>query len=216
VYVATATCQGTIEVGVTQDTGKHWTTHTVTEDVTTNNFSPVPVAVDEEGTVYVSWVGEAGQLYYAFSEDPSEGFSQPRQIEPSPLSSTALPTATALDPGRVAIGYLATPDGNQSYPDEVPDDAEWTLHATVLADADTEDPSTATARAGPSDAVMHEGPCSFDGGRCGAVKDYIDVDRNAKGRIYVTGVLSNGEGVLGVQTGGPWLVNGNGSTGGTR
>jgi len=216
VYVATATCQGTIEVGVTQDTGQHWTTHTVAEDIITTNFSPVPVAVDEAGTVYVAWVGEAGHLYYAFSDDPSKGFSTPRQVEPSPLSSTALPTATALDPGRMAIGYLATPDGNQSYPDEVPDDAGWTLHATVLsdADADTADPTTSTARAGSQDAVMHEGPCSFDGGRCGAVKDYIDVDHDAEGRIYVTGVLSDGAGVLGVQTGGQRLAAENGSMGG--
>jgi hypothetical protein len=130
------------------------------------------VAVDEAGTVYAVWVDEIDHnVYYAFSIDEGQSWSDVRQINGNEANSNVFPWAQAGDPGKLAVAWY----GSSSHLDsdfmpswynnrQAATAFPWFGYASLITNASTASPSFAQQKF--TDQPMHYGQICNQGLGC--------------------------------------------------
>jgi hypothetical protein len=195
-YSVKPRCEG-VAVAVSTDSGATWGEPVLIEDSTMDQAlaSMTDAAVDAAGNAYLTWVGEDGRAYYAFSADDGQTWSGARAVSPPAVQASVFPVVVAGDAGRVAFGYLGTAADASKWASRSAQDADdkaaWHLYLTFLENGTAETPAFVTVQATPDEDPVQIGCIWQSGGSnpCRNLADFIDmVERD--GRVYV--VYSDG------------------------
>ncbi len=99
------------------------------------------VAVDREGTVYLTWsVRQDGGIHvvYAYSKDGARTWSDPIRVTPEGVTAV-FPWIVVGDPGRIAISYFRAEGVFTG--EQAPAHAEWFPAISIGSHAHTDEPS---------------------------------------------------------------------------
>ena len=167
-------------LAISRDEGATWEVVAVSQGGT-NGDHEAAVGVDDDGTVYYSWVGEDRLPYLAYSTDGGEQWSPPVGIAPPGVVEANLPGLAVSPDGRVAVTYMASRDApadQRSYLD-----ATWAAYVTVTEDATVRNPLFASAWFGSRTDPLVRGKCGP--GRCQVELDFIDVQFDSRGAAWI-------------------------------
>jgi hypothetical protein len=138
------------------------------------------IAADAAGNLYYVWWDQKYLLpYLAVSRDHGQSWSRPRMIAPPGVKQVNLVSIGAGRDGRIAVSFVASPDGST-----------WSLWTVLSTDALGADPTflaSITNPGGPTDPV-HRGACQ---GACAGMLDYLGepaVAPDAHGTVWVAAV----------------------------
>lgn len=207
-YLPHVAC-GEVVVHTSADDGGSWTRRVVDDSLGSYRGShEARVAVDDGGTVYVTWIADDGIPRLSRSSDRGGSWSDPIQIAPDSLRRARFPAIVAGAEGRIAVQYLGTAAGGTWYP-----------YLGFTVDGRDDAPTFATVRATLDGDPLAVGDCQD---RCDGVGDFLDLALDPdSGRVRVALVDATepfprldglpggpppiGRGVVAVQTGGPSL-----------
>jgi hypothetical protein len=131
------------------------------------------VGVDSNGTLYFAWVAYDRLLYMTRSFDRGLTWDKPRQVGLPGLTETTHVQLAAGGKGKIGFVYYGTKNGPAIPWTDGYEETTWDPYMAVSYDADSADPTFATAQMDtPGDpAVRHQcGPV-----RCDGLYDYIDI-----------------------------------------
>jgi len=162
-----------VEVATSTDEGSTWTTHVVAHNSNGEiQVWPTSVAAGPDGSVHVAW-SDNHTAFTSVSHDAGATWSPPRQVNQSPVLTTAYPTVAVGPDGHVDIAFYGTTtagDTNDRTALGTPGDpaaAPWRLYLARSADGGGS--FTQYALGG----VIHTGELCTQGAACKA-----DGDRN--------------------------------------
>ncbi|MDY7083064.1 MAG: sialidase family protein, partial [Halobacteria archaeon] len=90
-------------------------------------FEPIPIShvleIDDEGTMYLVWVGFNERLHVAYSEDKGKSWSDPIRVTPKSVTSAIHPSIAVKENGHIAVSYVGSKDRSMynAYLAEIPD-----------------------------------------------------------------------------------------------
>ncbi|MDQ6748659.1 MAG: glycoside hydrolase [Candidatus Dormibacteraeota bacterium] len=161
------------------------------------------LALDQAGTVYVSWAGNAesnerSDVSYAYSSDRGKHWSGPRLVAAG--GANILPVVAAGDPGTLDIAWysaaagtkvaLAPPDAGQPVPR-----VDWNVEFAQVRGADSAAPSVLRSRV--SQRPVHHGTVCVEGSNACAplthsnkrvdrtLRDFMSIAIGPTGEAYV-------------------------------
>ena len=189
---------------VSKDNGFSWFERTMGEDVNTPNpRKNSEVSTDTASNAYHVWTGADEGVYMSRSTDSGETWEQESiRISPAGVISSVFPQTDAGDPGRIAITYLGSENGemlNQSDIDGnpwdgnahyAPNNATYHLYITYSLNALDDEPIFHTYRV-TDDPVqrgsicLNSGDCRDIGGSNRNLLDFNDLHIDREGRVYV-------------------------------
>jgi hypothetical protein len=165
------------------------------------------VAIDAAGNAYYVFIS-GGQLYLAASpisdkrNDPRQGgrpgtyWTPETQINPPAIQSTAFPEVTAGADGRIAVGYMGSPDCAVGKSDNCAPSSHWNAYVDFISDATQlwTGGTTAIQVAQVNHRVAHLGSVCTSGTTCSgdrSLLDMMDVGYDASGRVAVVYMDNN-------------------------
>lgn len=189
---------------VSKDNGFSWSERYMGEDVgTPNPRKNSEVSADTASNAYHVWTGADEGIYMSRSMDSGETWEQESiRVSPVEVISSVFPQTDAGDPGRIAITYLGSENGemlNQSDIDGnpwdgnahyAPNNATYHLYITFSLNALDDEPVFHTYRV-TDDPVqvgsicLNSGDCRDIGGSNRNLLDFNDLHIDREGRVYV-------------------------------
>lgn len=138
------------------------------------------MAFDATGRVYYAWLAGDHRIHLVHSDDAGASWSPPTIVSPPEVRAANLPSIVAGDDGRLAVLYMGTTqDLGQKESDP---ELTWGGYISVSHDAANATATWATVRANPQGDVLKRGYCSE--GRCGLVRDFLDIAVAPDGSVY--------------------------------
>ncbi len=194
------------------------------------------VAVDREGTVYVTWVTKSRRAVLTVSKDGGKTWREPLDVNPPGIHGASLPNIDVGEPGRIAMTFMggttpahAGPPARAGQPAlEARSDAfmrqeelTWNAYMVISPNATNDSPVFYAATVNDPADPFWRGAC--DTQRCGNIGDFLDVEITPDGTPVAALVdscptdggktctgfdvhLPRGEAVMGQLVGGPPLV----------
>lgn len=175
-------------VFITQDDGLSWSKVQVAKDVLaqggTAGADPT-IAIDQKGNAYYVYQRTDGRLAMSYSTDHGAKWSTPVDITAPGLTIGNLPALAAGNDGALALVYYGSnvTGGANATPEDVKN-STWNGYLATITDAATPTPTVTTARVNPANDPLFRGDCGV--GRCGSVRDFIDVAVDGDGRPWAT------------------------------
>ena len=95
-------------LAISRDEGLTWERGLVVKKVGAGNLGDVDpsVAVDKQGNIFYSWIGNDRLPYLATSKDGGKTWSKPMMIAPPGVNEANLPSIVLGGNGKVAIAYM--------------------------------------------------------------------------------------------------------------
>ncbi len=188
IYVPARHCPGPL-VAYSYDNGRTWANVTVGEEAGVPEWQKNPeLAIDNEGNLYLTWVGKDNRLYLSVSRDRAQTWTQAAPLAPPHVQSVAFPTAVAGSAGRVGFAYLGTEDSNATAW-EVANETRWHIYYTYTLDALDAQPTFVTVRGTPDADPVQRGSICINSGACQDgnrnLLDFIDMTTDPDGRVYI-------------------------------
>ncbi len=182
VYRGNPSCDGPA-VYRSLDGGSIWTEHTITTEVGMQDgwhAHEVAAAVDDEGNVHATWIGNDLFPWYAYSRDQGGTWSDPMMVAAPGVKETGFPTIFAGSEGRVVVGYI----GEVNDIETNASNSGWSGYMAIMTDAFAEHPLiTSVAVNHPDDPLDITSDCGNV--RCGGFGDFIDVEIDDEGRPWI-------------------------------
>ncbi|HJR44930.1 MAG TPA: sialidase family protein [Actinomycetota bacterium] len=208
-------------LGISKDEGLTWEPVQVASNTTERLGSDTSVAVDRKGNLYYAYETQNQELYLVTSRDGGKTWSKPMMVAHPAVEEVTLPTLDVGDPGKVAIGYVATEDSpfDKCEPDCTSAHyakTEWNGYITITSDVFANDPLFFSSTANDPDDPIYRGRCDFTT-RCGPLLDFMDIEISPDGTAYAamvdactlvcvkTGPASGSDAIVGRLVGGPKL-----------
>ena len=208
-------------LGISKDEGLTWEQVQVASNTTEPLGSDTSVAVDDKGNLYYTYETAKQELYLVTSRDGGKTWSRPLMVGHPSVEEVTLPTLDVGDPGKVAIGYVATEDSpfDKCQPDCTSADyakTEWNGYITITSNVFAKDPLFFSATANDPDDPIYRGRCDFST-RCGPLLDFMDIEISPDGTPYAamvdactlvcakSGAASGSDAIVGRLVGGPKL-----------
>ena len=187
-----------------KDNGFTWQTRTMGDDTgTPNPRKNSEVATDSESNAYHIWTGYDQGVYMSRSIDSGITWEQDSlRVSPIEVISSTFPQIDAGDPGRIAITYLGSENGEEIGQTDL-DGAEWDgnphyansnvsyhLYVTYSLNALDAEPIFHTVRV-TDDPVqvgaicLNSGDCRDIGGSNRNLLDFNDLHIDREGRAYI-------------------------------
>ncbi len=174
------------------DGGISWTEHPLPTESSgtaeTWNFEEAQVFADEEDNVHAMWMGLDNMPYYSYSTDEAETWSNPLMIAPPiGLNGTGFPVIAAGGSGQVAMGYIGTYNGGDT----------WNGYLSVIQDAFSDQVMITTVQLNGHDDPLENNfqACGYE--RCGGFGDFNDIIVDQHGRVWF-GLAHNVAGEIGI------------------
>lgn len=198
-------------IAISEDSGTTWSRVKVSDMAVSD--AHLSVASDTAGNLYYVWWDAAKRLpYLSISTDHGRTWGPPMMIAPPGVTETNFPVISAGAPGRIAVNFPSSTDGDRSGSTR-----PWNQHVVVSANALSDDPIFLSAIANPPADPIHRGNCD---GRCAGLWDFQDIVISAQGEAWAAAsddcvgdcvtkgaatALHVGEGIAIRQVGGPKL-----------
>jgi uncharacterized repeat protein (TIGR01451 family) len=151
-----------------------------------------PLVLDTAGNLWQAWT-DTHQAYVSYSLDRGQTWHAPIPVSTPGIQQTDFVWLTVGDPGRVAVVFYGTTDGERdpSVPAYGGQNALWHAYASISTNALAADPAFTQVQA--SEHVMHRGPIC-NGGFPGcllqnsdrSMADFFMVDKDPQGRMYIS------------------------------
>lgn len=194
-YIPKRDCNGTI-VAASADNGLTWTQVKLGQDVgATTHRKNTELAVDAENNVYVVWPGKDNRLYLSVSRDHGRTWSASLLASPPEVTTTTMPSIVAGGAGRIGFAYYGVLHGNGKIPECVGNDETWDVYVAWSLNALDPNPEFVTTRANDASDPVQIGGISTNSGPPPSTEkdckyrrnllDFIDMTRDAEGRVYV-------------------------------
>tara|TARA_Y100001935_G_scaffold96108_2_gene79914 strand:- start:10980 stop:12422 length:1443 start_codon:yes stop_codon:yes gene_type:complete len=174
------------------DGGISWSEHPLPTESSgtaeTWNFEEAQVFADEEDNVHAMWMGLDNMPYYSYSTDEAETWSAPLMIAPPiGLNGTGFPVIAAGGSGQVAMGYIGTYNGGDT----------WNGYLSVIQDAFSDHVMITTVQLNDHDDPLENNfqACGYE--RCGGFGDFNDIIVDQHGRVWF-GLAHNVAGEIGI------------------
>mgnify|MGYP000010998540 FL=1 len=174
------------------DGGISWTEHPLPTESSgtaeTWNFEEAQVFADEDDNVHAMWMGLDNMPYYSYSTDEAETWSTPLMIAPPiGLNGTGFPVIAAGGPGQVAMGYIGTYNGGDT----------WNGYLSVIQDAFSDQVMITTVQLNEHNDPLEDSfqACGYE--RCGGFGDFNDIIVDQHGRVWF-GLAHNVAGEIGI------------------
>ena len=174
------------------DGGISWSEHPLPTESSgtaeTWNFEEAQVFADEEDNVHAMWMGLDNMPYYSYSTDEAETWSNPLMIAPPiGLNGTGFPVIAAGGSGQVAMGYIGTYNGGDT----------WNGYLSVIQDAFSDQVMITTVQLNGHDDPLENNfqACGYE--RCGGFGDFNDIIVDQHGRVWF-GLAHNVAGEIGI------------------
>jgi uncharacterized repeat protein (TIGR01451 family) len=165
------------------------------------------IGIDDSGNAYLTFVF-GGQLYLSASpisdprNDPRQGgrpgtfWTPEAQVNPPSIHSTAFPEVTAGAGGRIAVGYMGSPDCAVGKSDNCATSSHWNTYVDVIQDATQlwKGGTTNIQVAQVNHRVAHLGTVCTSGTTCSgdrSLLDMMDIGYDSTGRIGVVYMDNN-------------------------
>lgn len=185
-------------VYVTEDDGLTWTKKVVAETIMDGH--ELALAIDEENGLYGVWTGTDGLVYYAYSVDAGDTWSEPKPVSAPGVTATMFTAAAALGKGKLAFAYVGSTveggyegkgTGNPGIAGDLLgqpplpewDNATWDGYLGVMTGADTDAPVLQTVTVNDPADPLARGLCGRT--RCHGMNDFIDMVVDLEGRPWV-------------------------------
>ena len=189
---------------ISKDNGLSWDTRTMGEDVgTPNPRKNSEVGTDTDSNAYHIWTGADSGVYMSRSIDSGDSWEQESiRISPANVISSTFPQIDVGDPGRIAITYLGSEDGDaigeldidggswDGNPHYATENVSYYLYITYSLNALDENPIFHTYRVSPDPVqigaiCLNSGDCRDIGGSNRNLLDFNDLHIDREGRVYV-------------------------------
>ncbi len=189
---------------ISKDNGLSWDTRTMGEDVgTPNPRKNSEVGTDTDSNAYHIWTGADSGVYLSRSIDSGDSWEQESiRISPANVISSTFPQIDVGDPGRIAITYLGSEDGDaigeldidgeawDGNPHYATENVSYYLYITYSLNALDENPIFHTYRVSPDPVqigaiCLNSGDCRDIGGSNRNLLDFNDLHIDREGRVYV-------------------------------
>ena len=189
---------------ISKDNGLSWDTRTMGEDVgTPNPRKNSEVGTDTDSNAYHIWTGADSGVYMSRSIDSGDSWEQESiRISPANVISSTFPQIDVGDPGRIAITYLGSEDGDAigeldidggewgGNPHYATENVSYYLYITYSLNALDENPIFHTYRVSPDPVqigaiCLNSGDCRDIGGSNRNLLDFNDLHIDREGRVYV-------------------------------
>lgn len=189
---------------ISKDNGLSWDTRTMGEDVgTPNPRKNSEVGTDTDSNAYHIWTGADSGVYMSRSTDSGGSWEQESiRISPANIISSTFPQIDVGDPGRIAITYLGSEDGDaigeldidgvdwDGNPHYATEYVSYYLYITYSLNALDENPVFHTYRVSPDPVqigaiCLNSGDCRDIGGSNRNLLDFNDLHIDRDGRVYV-------------------------------
>ena len=189
---------------ISKDNGFSWETRTMGEDVgTPNPRKNSEVGTDTDSNAYHIWTGADSGVYMSRSIDSGDSWEQESiRISPANVISSTFPQIDVGDPGRIAITYLGSEDGDaigeldidgvewDGNPHYATENVSYYLYITYSLNALDENPVFHTYRVSPDPVqigaiCLNSGDCRDIGGSNRNLLDFNDLHIDRDGRVYV-------------------------------
>jgi hypothetical protein len=174
------------------DGGISWSEHPLPTESSgtaeTWNFEEAQVFADEDDNVHAMWMGLDNMPYYSYSTDEAETWSNPLMIAPPiGLNGTGFPVIAAGGSGQVAMGYIGTYNGGDT----------WNGYLSVIQDAFSDQVMITTVQLNEHDDPLENNfqACGYE--RCGGFGDFNDIIVDQHGRVWF-GLAHNVAGEIGI------------------
>ena len=174
------------------DGGISWSEHPLPTESSgtaeTWNFEEAQVFADEDDNVHAMWMGLDNMPYYSYSTDEAETWSNPLMIAPPiGLNGTGFPVIAAGGSGQVAMGYIGTYNGGDT----------WNGYLSVIQDAFSDQVMITTVQLNEHDDPLENNfqACGYE--RCGGFGDFNDIIVDRHGRVWF-GLAHNVAGEIGI------------------
>lgn len=188
-----------------KDNGLTWQTTTVGADVgTPNPRKNAEIATDTESNAYQTWIGADNRVYLSRSTDSGSSWdSVSIPVSPEAVISSTFPHIDAGTPGRIAIAYLGSEDGDLlgtpdideeawgGNPHYAPRTTQYHMYVTYSLNALNETPIFKTVRVSEDPVqvgsiCISSGDCrSDDGGSNRNLLDFNDLHFDNEGRVFI-------------------------------
>ena len=206
IYRGNPSCDGPA-VYRSVDGGSTWTEHTITSEMgmhpALQHAHEVATAVDDEGNLYAAWIADDYMIWYSYSRDQGDSWSNPMMIAAPGVTETGFPTIFAGSEGRVVIGYIGEVNDAGTNATNI----GWSGYMAIMTDAFAETPLiTSVAVNDPDDPLDITSDCGAR--RCGGFGDFIDVELDDQGRPWIAlahNTAGSDEAIIGTITEGPSL-----------
>ncbi|HLE97046.1 MAG TPA: sialidase family protein, partial [Candidatus Thermoplasmatota archaeon] len=173
-------------LGRSRDSGLTWEVVAGPTDVLGTSAAP-EVGFAADGTMFLAWQDPDYVTWLARSADLGDSWEGPWRVSPPDLTLTYFSALGVTPDGRVALGFVGTPNEADS-PDEAPDETRWHLFVATSDDAGAETPSFLVRQATPPDDPVQIGPICLGGAGCDGSRnllDFIDGAIAPDGTFYV-------------------------------
>jgi uncharacterized repeat protein (TIGR01451 family) len=150
-----------------------------------------PLVMDTAGNLWQAWT-DTRKAYVSYSLDRGQTWHAPIQVSHPGLQQTDFVWLTVGDPGRVAVVFYGTTDGERdpSVPAYGGPNALWHAYASISTNALAASPTFTQVQA--DEHVMHRGPIC-NGGFPGcllqnsdrSMADFFMVDKDPQGRPFI-------------------------------
>lgn len=185
-YVPHGTCDG-VDVMISADAFETWDTVSINDVGSLDDFAFDPgVAVDEDGTAFLTWQGAGALLHLATSADGGSTWTAPEVVSPANVRATVYSSITAISPGRVAVAYAGTDADPSTWEQRAssfaPEETVWHLYVTIV-----EGGVPTTTRLTSDDDPLQIGCIWMRGGQsdCRNLYDFITIVHR-DGTLYLT------------------------------
>jgi uncharacterized repeat protein (TIGR01451 family) len=170
------------------DGGKTWTK--LPGPGAVGNFF-APLVLDTAGNLWQAWT-DTQKAYVSYSLNRGQTWHSPIQVSHPGLQQTDFVWLTVGNPGRVAVVFYGTTDGQRdpSVPAYGGPNALWHAYASISTNALASNPTFTQVQA--TEHVMHRGAIC-NGGFPGcllknsdrSMADFFMVDKDPQGRVYI-------------------------------
>jgi len=183
IYRGNPSCDGPA-VYRSVDGGSTWTEHTITSEIGMHpelqHAHEVATAVDDEGNLYATWIADDYMIWYSYSRDQGDSWSEPMMVAAPGVTETGFPTIFAGSEGRVVIGYIGEVNDSATNATNI----GWSGYMAIMTDAFADYPLiTSVAVNHPDDPLDITSDCGAR--RCGGFGDFIDVELDDEGRPWI-------------------------------
>ncbi len=183
IYRGNPSCDGPA-VYRSVDGGSTWTEHTITSEIGMHpelqHAHEVATAVDDEGNLYATWIADDYMIWYSYSRDQGDSWSEPMMVAAPGVTETGFPTIFAGSEGRVVIGYIGEVNDAATNATNI----GWSGYMAIMTDAFADYPLiTSVAVNHPDDPLDITSDCGAR--RCGGFGDFIDVELDDEGRPWI-------------------------------
>ena len=217
IYLARGWCSEPY-IAISHDEGATWEQIRLPGENLSPGAHEANVAVDRDGTVFVTWMSEKRRVLLVHSRDGGQTWRGPVDATPPGVSEATLPNIAVGDPGRVALTFVA----GTNRPDAKPEEKTWNGYVVMSTDATAADPVFYAATVNdPADPLWRGDDCGTL--RCGNIGDFLDVVVAQDGTPLAAMVdscptdggktctgfdvhLPRGEAIMGQLVGGPPLI----------